>query len=51
MATRKLTITLDVDQVDRVRMLVESGAAPSVFRRVPWLKPSASLDDKPGSLD
>lgn len=30
MATRKVTITLDVDQVDRIRDLVESGSAPSV---------------------
>lgn len=30
MATRKVTITLDVDQIDRIRDLVESGSAPSV---------------------
>lgn len=30
MATRKVTITLDVDQLDRVRALVEAGSAPSV---------------------
>ncbi|MGH9089923.1 MAG: hypothetical protein ACRDZR_00860 [Acidimicrobiales bacterium] len=30
MATRKVTITLDVDQFERVRALVESGSAPSV---------------------
>ena len=30
MATRKLTITLEADQLDRIRTLVESGEAPSV---------------------
>jgi Arc/MetJ-type ribon-helix-helix transcriptional regulator len=30
MATRKVTITLDETQLDRVRALVEEGAAPSV---------------------
>jgi Arc/MetJ-type ribon-helix-helix transcriptional regulator len=30
MATRKVTITLDEDQVERVRALVEAGAASSV---------------------
>lgn len=30
MATRKVTITLDQDQVDRIRALVETGAAPSM---------------------
>jgi len=30
MATRKVTVTLDADQLDRIRTLVGSGAAPSV---------------------
>jgi len=30
MATRKITITLDEGEVDRIRALVESGTAPSV---------------------
>jgi Arc/MetJ-type ribon-helix-helix transcriptional regulator len=30
MATRKVTITLDVDQVERIRALVEAGTASSV---------------------
>ena len=30
MATRKLTITLEADQLERIRTLVESGEAPSV---------------------
>jgi Arc/MetJ-type ribon-helix-helix transcriptional regulator len=30
MATRKVTVTLDADQLDRIRTLVESGATPSV---------------------
>jgi len=30
MATRKLTITLEAGQLDRIRTLVESGEAPSV---------------------
>jgi Arc/MetJ-type ribon-helix-helix transcriptional regulator len=30
MATRKLTITLEADQLDRIRTLVGSGEAPSV---------------------
>lgn len=30
MATRKVTITLDEDQLDRVRSLVAAGKAPSV---------------------
>ena len=30
MATRKVTITLDVEQVEQIRGLVDSGKAPSV---------------------
>lgn len=30
MATKKVTITLDQEQIDRVRALVSTGAAPSV---------------------
>lgn len=30
MATKKVTVTMDEGQLDRVRALVESGAAPSV---------------------
>jgi Arc/MetJ-type ribon-helix-helix transcriptional regulator len=30
MATRKVTVTLDADQLDHIRTLVEAGAAPSV---------------------
>ncbi len=30
MATKKVTITLDESQLDRIRVLVGSGAAPSV---------------------
>ncbi len=30
MATKKVTITLDEDQVERIRALVEAGTAPSV---------------------
>ena len=30
MATKKLTITLEADQLERIRALVESGEAPSV---------------------
>jgi Arc/MetJ-type ribon-helix-helix transcriptional regulator len=30
MATKKITITLDEDQVNRIRALVDSGAAPTV---------------------
>jgi len=30
MATRKVTVTLDAGQVDRIRALVASGTAPSV---------------------
>lgn len=30
MATRKLTVTLPQEQVDRIRALVESGTSPSI---------------------
>ena len=30
MATKKVTVTLDVTQLDRIRALVEAGSAPSV---------------------
>ncbi len=30
MATKKVTVTLDVDQLDRIRSLVGAGRAPSV---------------------
>jgi Arc/MetJ-type ribon-helix-helix transcriptional regulator len=30
MATKKVTVTLDADQLDRIHTLVGSGAAPSV---------------------
>ena len=30
MATKKVTITLDEDQVERIRALVDAGTAPSV---------------------
>jgi Arc/MetJ-type ribon-helix-helix transcriptional regulator len=30
MATKKVTVTLDETQVDRIRALVEAGSAPSV---------------------
>ena len=30
MATKKVTITIDVDQLERIRALVEAGTAPSV---------------------
>ena len=30
MATKKVTITLDAEQVDQIRALVENGKAPSV---------------------
>ena len=47
MATRKVTVTLDVDQLDRVRMLVESGAAPSMSGFVQHAV-SVALDDVAG---
>ncbi len=30
MATRKVTITLDEEQLDRIRVLVEAGSAPTI---------------------
>jgi Arc/MetJ-type ribon-helix-helix transcriptional regulator len=30
MATRKVTITLDQEQLDRIRALVEAGSAPTI---------------------
>lgn len=47
MATRKVTVTLDVDQLDRVRMLVKSGAAPSMSGFVQHAV-SVALDDVAG---
>jgi Arc/MetJ-type ribon-helix-helix transcriptional regulator len=47
MATRKVTVTLDVDQLDRIRMLVESGAAPSTSGFVQHAV-SVALDDVAG---
>lgn len=47
MATRKVTVTLNVDQLDRVRMLVEAGTAPSVSGFVQHAV-SVALDDVAG---
>lgn len=47
MATKKVTVTLGVDQLDRVRMLVESGTAASVSGFVQHAV-SVALDDVAG---
>lgn len=47
MATKKVTVTLDVDQLDRVRTLVESGTAASVSGFVQHAV-SVALDDVAG---
>jgi Arc/MetJ-type ribon-helix-helix transcriptional regulator len=47
MATRKVTVTLDADQLDRVRRLIESGMAPSVSGFVQHAV-SVALDDVAG---
>lgn len=47
MATKKVTVTLDVDQVDRIRTIVGSGAAPSVSGFVQHAV-GAALDDIAG---
>jgi Arc/MetJ-type ribon-helix-helix transcriptional regulator len=47
MATRKVTITLDVGQLDGIRALVESGTAPSVSGFVQHAV-SIALDDVAG---
>lgn len=47
MASRKVTITLDERQLDRVRLLVEAGSAPSVSGFVQHAV-SVALDDVAG---
>lgn len=47
MATKKITITLDADQVARIRSLVDSGRAASVSGFVQHAV-SVSLDDVAG---
>jgi Arc/MetJ-type ribon-helix-helix transcriptional regulator len=47
MATKKITITLDEGQVDRIRALVEAGSAPSVSGFVQHAV-GVSLDDVAG---
>lgn len=47
MVTRKVTVTLDVGQLDRVRGLIESGMAPSVSGFVQHAV-SVALDDVAG---
>lgn len=47
MATRKVTITLEEEQLDRIRKLVESGAASSVSGFVQHAV-GVSLDDVAG---
>ena len=47
MATRKVTITLDQEQLDRIRTLVERGMAPSVSGFVQRAV-GISLDDVAG---
>ena len=47
MATRKVTVTLDEGQLDRVRALVKSGSAPSVSGFVQHAV-AVALDDVAG---
>lgn len=47
MATRKITVTLEEGQLDRIRALVESGSAPSVSGFVQHAV-SIALDDVAG---
>jgi len=47
MATKKVTITLDAAQLDRIRALVDSGTAPSVSGFVQHAV-SVALDDVAG---
>ena len=47
MATQKVTITLDVKQVEQIRSLVDSGQAPSVSGFVQHAV-SVALDDVAG---
>ncbi len=47
MATQKVTVTLDADQVDRIRTLVQSGEAPSVSGFVQHAV-TVALDDVAG---
>ena len=47
MATRKVTVTLDEDQLGRIRGLVESGKAPTVSGFVQHAV-SVALDDVAG---
>lgn len=47
MATRKVTITLEEGQLDRIRALVESGSTPSVSGFVQHAV-AVSLDDVAG---
>ena len=47
MATRKVTVTLDAVQVDRIRKLVDAGSTPSVSGFVQHAV-SVALDDVAG---
>ena len=47
MATKKVTITIDADQLERIRALVEAGTAPSVSGFVQHAV-SVALDDVAG---
>jgi Arc/MetJ-type ribon-helix-helix transcriptional regulator len=47
MATRKVTVTLDAAQLERIRNLVDAGSAPSVSGFVQHAV-SAALDDVAG---
>ncbi len=47
MATRKVTVTLDAAQVERIRKLVDAGSAPSVSGFVQHAV-SVTLDDVAG---
>lgn len=47
MATRKVTVTLDAAQLDRIRKLVDAGSAPSVSGFVQHAV-SVALDDVAG---
>ncbi|HTJ77291.1 MAG TPA: hypothetical protein VL337_18170 [Acidimicrobiales bacterium] len=47
MATKKVTVTLDETQLERIRALVESGSAPSVSRFVQH-SVEVALDDVAG---
>ena len=47
MATKKVTVTLDATQLDRIRALVEAGSAPSVSGFVQHAV-AVALDDVAG---